>query len=180
MIKEEEQINGGNVADTTTANENETHENENEIAKDTEPKQEEKLFTQEEVNRLISERLDKQQSRLFKKYGINAREELDLIVGKSQQYDEMKSRYDELASQNELMSEKLLMLENNISPDKVDDLKYYFKGKGIPLNEENLKNELLTHQNWVKKAEVKPIGVEHKPTTKVESEDEYIKRVFKV
>ena len=92
MNEENEVISGENAA-TTTANENETHENENEVAT---PSTEPKMFSQEEVNKLISDRLVKQESRLFKKYGVSSRDDFDLIVGKSQQYDEMKSRFDDL------------------------------------------------------------------------------------
>ena len=167
-MNEENEINGGLNADTTTANENETHENENEVAT---PSTEPKMFSQEEVNKLISDRLVKQESRLFKKYGVNSRDDFDLIVGKSQQYDEMKSRFDDLVSQNSEMRERLLMIDNNIDPSQVDDLKYYFKGKGIELNDENLKSELTSHPAWVKKVDIKPVN-------KVETEEEFMKRVF--
>ena len=165
----------GNFIPYLDVNENETHENENEVAT---PSTEPKMFSQEEVNKLISDRLVKQESRLFKKYGVNSRDDFDLMVGKSQQYDEMKSRFDDLVSQNSEMRERLLMIDNNIDPSQVDDLKYYFKGKGIELNDENLKSELTTHPAWVKKVDIKPVGVEHKPVNKVETEEEFMKRVF--
>ena len=76
------------------------------------------------------------------------------------------------------MRERLLMIDNNIDPSQVDDLKYYFKGKGIELNDENLKSELTSHPAWVKKVDIKPVGVEHKPVNKVETEEEFMKRVF--
>ncbi len=174
-MNEENEVISGENAVTTTANENETHENENEVAT---PSTEPKMFSQEEVNKLISDRLVKQESRLFKKYGVTSRDDFDLIVGKSQQYDEMKSRFDDLVSQNSEMRERLLMIDNNIDPSQVDDLKYYFKGKGIELNDENLKSELTSHPAWVKKVDIKPVGVEHKPVNKVETEEEFMKRVF--
>lgn len=174
-MNEENEVISGENAVTTTANENETHENENEVAT---PSTEPKMFSQEEVNKLISDRLVKQESRLFKKYGVTSRDDFDLIVGKSQQYDEMKLRFDDLVSQNSEMRERLLMIDNNIDPSQVDDLKYYFKGKGIELNDENLKSELASHPAWVKKVDIKPVGVEHKPVNKVETEEEFMKRVF--
>lgn len=61
-MNEENEVISGENAVTTTANENETHENENEVAT---PSTEPKMFSQEEVNKLISDRLVKQSTFLF-------------------------------------------------------------------------------------------------------------------
>lgn len=172
-IKIEEQ----NV-DTQTTNENETHEadtNETII----EPKVEEKLLSQSEVNDFVAKRVNETKNSFFKRYGVSNRDELDDLIGKCQSYDEMKERYDNLNNENTSLRQELTFIKNNIEPSRVDDIKIYFKGKELELNEENLLKELETHNEWVKKnASVEPLGVEHIEKNKVESEQERIKRIF--
>lgn len=144
-IKIEEQ----NV-DTQTTNENETHEAAtNEPI--TEPKVEEKLLSQSEVNDFVAKRVNETKNSFYKRYGVSNRDELDDLIGKCQSYDEMKERYDNLNNENTSLRQQLTFIKNNIEPSRVDDIKIYFKGKELELNEENLLKELETHNEWVKK-----------------------------
>ena len=90
----------------------ETPENNNEVLTVDTPKEEESVeevkaeeskdgtFTQEQVNDIIRARLEKAQQRLFNRYGVTNRDELDLLIGKSQSYDVMKEKYADLETKN--------------------------------------------------------------------------------
>jgi len=119
-----------------------------------------KTFTQDEVNEIVRKRLEKQNNKLFGRYGVANRNELDNLIGKVQSYDVMKERYDKIKEENKGLNEKMLFIENNISPNKKDDIYAYFKGKELELNDENLKSLLETHPEWLneKKPTISKIG----------------------
>lgn len=121
-------------------------------------------FTQDQVNDFVRNRLEKYQSRLYNRYGVNDKNELDELVGKSQSYDVMKEKFE--ATQNELAQfrEENSFIKNNINPEKYEDIRAYFKGKGIEFTNENLINELATHNEWLT-----PKQVSDKPTTTIQA-----------
>lgn len=121
-------------------------------------------FTQDQVNDFVRNRLEKYQSRLYNRYGVNGKNELDELVGKSQSYDVMKEKFE--ATQNELAQfrEENSFIKNNINPEKYEDIRAYFKGKGIEFTNENLINELATHNEWLT-----PKQVSDKPTTTIQA-----------
>lgn len=173
-IKTEEEI-----VDTQTTTENETHEADTENETITEPKETEKMLSQSEVNDFVAKRVNETKNSFFKRYGVSNREELDDLIGKCQSYDEMKERFDNLNNENLSLRQELSFIKHNIEPNRIDDIKIYFKGKELELNDENLEKELETHGEWVKKnASVEPLGVEHIEKNKAESEQERIKRIF--
>lgn len=139
---EEKELNGGIPTpdtDTTVENKNETPVNNNEAPA---PQSEEKRFTQEELNKIISERLEKEKVKshakgveeVCKKYGVNTIDELDAIV-----------------EQSRGNKRELLFLKNNIDDTRYDDVITYFKGKGVDLTQDTLKEALETHPEWNKK-----------------------------
>ena len=119
-------------------------------------------FTQEQVNDIVRSRLDKAQQRLFNRYGVSNRDELDTLIGKSQSYDIMKERYSGLKTQNAELERELAFFKNNINPERKDDIIAHFKGKGIDFNNDNLVNELSKHPEWLN-----PVKVEDKPKTTI-------------
>ena len=119
-------------------------------------------FTQEQVNDIVRSRLDKAQQRLFNRYGVSNRDELDTLIGKSQSYDIMKERYSGLKTQNAELEQELAFFKNNINPERKDDIIAHFKGKGIDFNNDNLVNELSKHPEWLN-----PVKVEDKPKTTI-------------
>ena len=119
-------------------------------------------FTQEQVNDIVRSRLDKAQQRLFNRYGVSNRDELDTLIGKSQSYDIMKERYSGLKTQNSELERELAFFKNNINPERKDDIIAHFKGKGIDFNNDNLVNELSKHPEWLN-----PVKVEDKPKTTI-------------
>lgn len=154
----------------------ETPENNNEVLTVDTPKEEESVeevkaeeskdgtFTQEQVNDIIRARLEKAQQRLFNRYGVTNRDELDSLIGKSQSYDVMKEKYADLETKNYELEKELAFFKNNINPERKDDIIAHFKGKGIDFNNDNLVNELSTHPEWLS-----PVKVEDKPKTTIET-----------
>lgn len=115
------------------------------------PKQEEvsektQSFTQEQVNDIVRDRLN----RVYNRYGVKDSKELDDLMGKAQSYNVFKERVNEYRKTIGDLSEKLAFIENNIEPTRYDDIRAYFKGKGIDFNDEALKTELATHPEWKK------------------------------
>lgn len=147
-----------------------------------------KSFTQEMVDEIVRNRLERDRKATFKRYGVEDRDGLDALIGKSQAYDVMKERYEKIKGENASLQEKMAFITNNINPAREDDVRAYFKGKGIEFNETNLVNELVTHPEWLNVKEVneapqttiKTLGVEHAPITHHESEEERQKRIFGV
>ena len=154
----------------------ETPENNNEVLTVDTPKEEESVeevkaeeskdgtFTQEQVNDIVRSRLDKAQQRLFNRYGVTNRDELDSLIGKSQSYDVMKEKYADLETKNYELEKELAFSKNNINLERQEDIMAYFKGKGIDFNNDNLINELSTHPEWLN-----PVKVEAKPKTTIET-----------
>ena len=154
----------------------ETPENNNEVLTVDTPKEEESVeevkadeskdgtFTQEQVNDIIRARLEKAQQRLFNRYGVTNRDELDSLIGKSQSYDVMKEKYADLETKNYELEKELAFSKNNINLERQEDIMAYFKGKGIDFNNDNLVNELSTHPEWLN-----PVKVEDKPKTTIET-----------
>lgn len=114
--------------------------NENEPVKESE-----KTFTQDDVNNIVVGRL----SSIYKGYGVKDKAELDLLVQKANGFDELKTNFDSLSIEHQNTKDKLVFLENNINPERYDDVKAYFKGKEIVFNAENLIKEIETHKEWL-------------------------------
>jgi len=123
-------------------------------------KQPERTFSRDEVTRILKRRIDRYQKSVFTKYGVKDASEFDSLFQKAKGYDDIVKSKDELA-------EKVAFLENNINPERYDDVRTYFKGKGLPFTEEGLKTALESHPEWLKQApeSAKP----SKPTTTIRS-----------
>ena len=122
------------------------------------------VFTQEQVNDIVRERLNKQEQRLFSRYGIQSRDDLDVIASKANSYDVMVERFDKQKQDLFKLNEELAFLKNNINVDKYDDIRAYFKGKNLNFNNENLVSELATHSEWLA-----PVIENKKPITTIKT-----------
>ena len=136
----------------------------------------EKRFTQDEVNNIVVGRLNS----LYNGYGVKDKAELDALIGKATLYDDTKARYDALENEHRGTAEKLLFLENNINPARYDDVRAYFKGKELVFNDENLKKEIETHNEWLIVAEkpvatIKAVGNIKQTETKENDKDKAMK-----
>lgn len=101
---------------------------------------EEKKFTQEQVNEMIRERLARQEKSFLEQLKVNDKNTLEDIVKNSSI----------LHDENATLKQKLAFIENNINPDKQEDILALFKGKGLEFNDEELKKMLPNHQEWLK------------------------------
>lgn len=164
------------TADTATATDNGTNVEENN----------KQSFTQEQVNDIVRQRLERQTSKFYGRYGVKGKDELDVLVGKANSYDIMKERYEGMEATNKQLSEKLIFIENNINPERYEDVKAYFKGKELELNAENLGKELSMHNEWlnVVKEEssptttIKSLGIDREVKQPLETDDEKMVRIF--
>ena len=173
--------NEGLIADTSAAT------TETEKGKETE-KGEGKTFTQEQVNNLIKERLD----RVYKRYGVENKEALDELVNKSLSYDlmnenyeslnqkitdltqgntDLQGKYDELNNNHRELTKKYALFSRNVKPELYNDIEMYFKGKGLDINEETLNEELKTHENWCNSGTVQPLGNEFSGQSQVSEKE---------
>lgn len=117
------------------------------------PQEEEKSFTQSQVNDIVRSRLDNDRARFFKRYGVKDRNELDNLVNKSQAYDVMSEKYEQNIGETKSLREEVAFLKNNIEPSRYDDVRAYFKGKDIEFTNDNLMAELETHPEWIRSTE---------------------------
>lgn len=147
-----------------------------------------RTFTQEQVNKIMRSRLERDRLSLFGRYGVKDRDGLDDLIGKAQSYDVMKERYGASKARIAELEERLAFVDNGINPDREDDIRAYFKGKGIGFSGEALARELSTHPEWRKavmqddkpKTTIEVLGVEHRDRNVPETESEKIKRIFGV
>lgn len=142
----------------------------------------EKTFNQKQVDEIIGNRV----KRIFKRYGVEDKNGLDELVGKAQSYDIMRERYDSLTNENAQLKEKIAFLENNINPERQEDIRAYFKGKDMEFSNDNLKTELQTHPEWLKVAEksntpittIEKLSPERGKVETEESEESQWKKLF--
>lgn len=182
-MDEETKLGGENTALTPEANGNQEQPKTEEIMKESKSeevgdkvKEPEKTFTQSEVNSIIQKRLKEKDKSLLEKLGLETFDGLDEKLQKSNDYDNL------LAQKNELEKE-LLFKNNNISSDKIDDVKYFFKGKGIELNAENLTKELETHKEWLSKVETPNVSMgafNEEKESKETTESAILKKYFDI
>lgn len=143
-----------------------------------------RTFTRDEVTRIVKARQDRFSNGLCKKYGVGSIKELDDLYNKHKDYDDIVTERDGLKKSHSEMSEKLAFLSNGIDPAREDDVRTYFKGKGLQFDEAILKEHLQSHPEWVKaNAPVKPtttvqkIGVQ-KSAPKPETELQMAEKLY--
>lgn len=114
------------------------------------PAQQEKTYTKEQVERLMKRRVERSHKAFFTRYGVDNLEGLDAAF---KQNDTMKTDYEALKTQNAELARKVAFLENNVNPEKYEDVIAHFKGTGIEFSEEQLVELLKTHPEWLKQPE---------------------------
>ena len=146
-----------------------------------------KTYSQEQVNDIVRARLERSNKRLYSRYGVENRMGLDEIVGKAQSYDVMKERLETLRESHASLSEELAFLKNNINPEKYEDIRAYFKGKGLQFNVDTFMTELQTHPEWVRPpikenttpvTTIKSLGAEQNGGYNADNEAEIASRLF--
>ena len=146
----------------------------------------EQLLTQEQVNQIVQERLKRQNEAFFKKYGVENGDELTEKLKLSEDYKNMEARYTQANLKVSELSEQLAFIENHIDKNRYDDVKTYFKGKGLEFSSEELLKAISTHPEWleknqeseVKETTINKIGFEHDKKNFQETPEEKMKRIF--
>lgn len=143
MELEEKTIVGSEVSETTTDGNGDTGENRE--AKDQNAGKPEagveQTFTQSQVNDIVRERLERATKSFYGRYGVSDAETLDGMVEKAKGYDGIRKERDSLL-------EEVTFLRKEIAPEKTDDVRTWFKGKGLEFTPEALDEALKTHPEW--------------------------------
>ena len=133
-------------------------------------------FNQNQVNSIVGERLDRFKKSFYESLGVKNDEELNALVANAKSYLDTKEEL------NSLRQEKLFNSQG-VKLEKSEDINFYFKGKGLDLNENNLKKELETHPEWKsEKVRVTPFGTQpdNKGDDKGEEEKAIASKMFGV
>lgn len=167
MDDEKENV-GNETSGVTTASE--TPSTEEQASENGEAKEKEGVqasFTQEQVNDIVRQRLDKAYKSIYERYGVEDEKGLDEIMASAQECQATKMLYDEIVKENKALKEKIAFSDNGILADKQDDVRTYFKGKGLEMSDEALKSVIQTHPEWIAKKETEaprttiiPLGAE--------------------
>lgn len=113
-------------------------------------------YTQEQVNEIVRSRLDRANKAIYGRYGVENEQGLDELVGMAQAYQTMKSRYDAMEDELRGLKEQNMFHANGVLSEKEDDVRTYFKGKGLEMSDEALKQVLFTHPEWLAAAKPAP------------------------
>lgn len=162
--------NGGNVeASTPDADTEKTEPSvdsaEKQVNKET------KSFTQEQVNDIVRDRIERERKSFYKDYGVEDKKGLDGIIEKAKLYentlkehDELKTRFDKQSLYLADTLEKLAFIENEIAPERYEDVRNHFRGANLEFSSDAVKQLLETHPEWKKIA-----NVSDKPITTIEN-----------
>ena len=115
-----------------------------------------RTYTQEQVNDIVRSRLDRASKAIYDRYGVDGEEGLDELIGMAQAYQTMKSKYDAMQDELKGLKEQNMFHANSVLPEKEDDVRTYFKGKGLEMSDEALKQVLFTHPEWLAMAKPAP------------------------
>ena len=169
-MENEEEMKQEQTAETAKAEE-EAKVTEQTAKEEPQKTEEEEKFTQSQINEIITRRLAKQAEAFYKKYGVNDEEGLNALVGKAKEYDNLSKKYGELSDKSSELNEKYLFNTNSIKKDREDDVRTYFKGKGLQLTDENIKEALKTHAEWSSAPVNNPLPVGNGGAPKVEEDE---------
>lgn len=161
------------------------HEPEQSAAGEADGKADEaQTLTPEKVNEIIRERLERQLRGIYDRYGVSDEKGLDDLIELAKGHDALQAERDELSKKVSELTERLLFIQNGISPEREDDVRTYFKGKGIEMSEEALKQCISTHPEWTGRQTQrrtftpKPIGNAEAGERHEETEREKAERLF--
>lgn len=110
--------------------------------------EEHRTFTQEQLNAIVKERLDRQTGKFLQRLGLESMDGIDEMLDHAKSYAEAQELVTKYQLENESLKMELAFRDNGVNPKRVDDIKAYFKGKGLDLTNESLKEEMETHPEW--------------------------------
>jgi len=148
----------------------------------------EKLFTQSEVNDIVSRRVNETREKahndtiaeILEGFGVENLDVLKNLAGDGQRFPalqeefskEKKSAEDRISELEKNLgdvSSELALWKSGIDPERYEDCKLILTGKGLEINADNIKSEMATHPEWVKK-EPEPVKIsepEGDPVSKI-------------
>lgn len=116
-----------------------------------------KTFTQEQVNEIVRERLERDHASLLKQLGEDNWENVAANLKKGKGYDELAKKSGETTKALEEANRRICFESNNLNPERESDIVAILKGKGLEFNDENVKKELPTHPEWALQKGAAPV-----------------------
>lgn len=142
------------ITDTAVGTETETVNSEPQV-------QVEQTFTKDQVKEMMRKRVQRSHNSFFNRYGVKDLNEMDNLFGQAKGYAAKEQELNELNSKYGDLTKRYGYKSCNIDESKIQDIETYFKGKGIEINEDTLREELKTHPDWVHKvATIEKLGAE--------------------
>jgi len=105
-------------------------------------------LTQERVNEIVRERLAKRDQQLFARLGVSDESGIDELAERARGYGEKSRELEEALAENRSLKESIAIRNSGIVPEREDDVRTYFKGKGLEMSEEAIKQAIGTHPEW--------------------------------
>ena len=105
-------------------------------------------FTQDELNAIVKERLDRQTAKFLERLHLESMDGIDELLEHANGYSQAQELATKYQLENEELRQQIAFRDNDVNQDKIDDIRAYFKGKGLDLTAENLKEQLITHPEW--------------------------------
>lgn len=112
----------------------------------------EKMYSRLQVEQLMKKRVERSHNSFFKRYGVQDLKGLDDLFEQTKKFTQMQDEYGAIKLKNTELAQENAFLKNNIDPERYEDIKVYFKGSGIDFSEDELKNALISHPEWLKKS----------------------------
>lgn len=131
---------------------------------------EEKRFTQDEVNKIVSGRVkevtEKSLGELYKEFGLESKEQLKSIIENSKKvgdYEKTIGEQDTKLKEYEFVD---ACNSNKVKADCIDKVRTYLKGANLEPTNENIASVLSLNKEWVRqpfKSAVQPLNVGSNP-----------------
>lgn len=149
-----------------------------ETAKEPEAHDDGRRFGQDEVNSIVKERLDRQAAAFLKRLGIESMDGVEAILGRASEYESAKAEAESLRTEMASLKEEMALSSNRVREDRKEDVRAYFKGKGLDLTADNLKKEMASHPEWGSRPTTITTLTPEKTQPKPVDEWERAKRLF--
>lgn len=139
-----------------------------------------KTFTQEQVNEIVRERLERDHASLLKQLGEENWENVAANLKKGKGYDELAKKSGETAKALEEANRRICFASNNLNPERESDIRAILKGKGLEFNDENVKKELPTHPEWALQKGAAPVIGSVSPKKEEDVEKQMAEKIWRL
>lgn len=124
----------------------------------------ERVYSRSDVERIMRKRVERSHNSFFKRYGVTDLKGLDELFDQTKKFKSMQDEYGAIQLKNSELFQENAFLRNNISPERYQDIRAYFKGNDIPFTEEALIEAMQSHPEWLKQVQpvttIKSLGTE--------------------